>query len=66
MTTYVLYTRTEAGAIERKDYAVFHYSGTLVPDTHEESLVGWPESKVFWVKKTGASIGVAPLARVSP
>jgi hypothetical protein len=38
----------------------------LVPDTHEESLVGWPESKVFWVKKTGASIGVAPVARVSP
>jgi hypothetical protein len=22
--------------------------------------MGWPESKVFWAKRTGASIGLAP------
>ncbi|SEL54306.1 hypothetical protein [Nitrosovibrio tenuis] len=67
MTTYVLYTRTEAGIIERNDYAVFHYYGPLGPDAHEQPLVGWPELKVFWAKKIGASIGMAPYeAQTSP
>ena len=63
MAAYILYTRTEAGTIERKEYVMFHYSGTLAPDPHEESLMGWPESKVFWAKRTGASIGLAPMRR---
>jgi hypothetical protein len=32
----------------------------LGPYIHEELLVGWPESKVFWAKKTGPSVGIAP------
>ena len=58
MTAYVLYTRTEAGTIERKEYVMFHRFGTLAPDAHEECRMGWQERKVFWGKRTGASIGV--------
>ena len=49
------------GTIERLSGAVFNASdGSLDPYVHEESLVGWPESKVFWAKETGPSVGVAP------
>jgi hypothetical protein len=29
---------------------------------YEKSLIGWPESQVFWTKKTGLATGVAILS----
>lgn len=61
MRKCVPYIRTSEGTIERLSGAVFNASdGSLDPYVHEESLVGWPESKVFWAKETGPSVGVAP------
>jgi len=28
---------------------------------YEDTLVGWPESKVFWQHKDGFSCGLAPI-----
>jgi hypothetical protein len=28
---------------------------------YEETLIGWPESKVFWQHKDGYSTGLAPV-----
>ena len=60
MATYAIYTRTKEGAISRAA-DVFNWEGPLGPYMHEEPLVGWPESKVFWIYKTGYSIGLAPM-----
>ena len=62
MAKYVPYVRTKEGYIERKSYAIFNASDScLVPYIHEESLVGWPESKVYWASEAGPSVGLAPL-----
>jgi hypothetical protein len=62
MPKYVPYIRTVEGYIERVSYAIFNSSDdSLDPYVHEESLVGWPETKVFWAKNTGPSVGLAPL-----
>ena len=34
--------------------------------THEETLVGWPEAKVFWEKQSGLSLGIAALTSFPP
>jgi hypothetical protein len=60
MTEYVLYLRTEAGVISRKSFPIFWCYESLVPYVHEEALVGWPESKVFWALKEGPCVGMAP------
>lgn len=62
MVKYVPYVRTKEGHIERKSYAIFNASESCVaPYVHEESLVGWPESKVYWASQAGPSVGLAPL-----
>ena len=66
MAKYVPYVRTEHGYIERRSYAVFNSpdsssSSCVAPYIHEEQLVGWPESKVYWAAKAGPSVGLAPL-----
>ncbi|MBA4141732.1 MAG: hypothetical protein H0X43_01750 [Nitrosospira sp.] len=62
MTEYILYMRSETGTIERKSYyPIFWCYESLVPYPHEEPLIGWPESKVFWASQTGPSIGIAPV-----
>ena len=66
MTKYVPYVRTEQGYIERSPYAIFNSpdsssNSCLAPYIHEEQLVGWPESKVYWAAKVGPSVGLAPL-----
>lgn len=62
MAKYVPYIRTKEGYIERKSYAIFNASDNcLVPYVHEESLIGWPESKVYWASQAGPSVGLAPL-----
>jgi hypothetical protein len=63
MVKYVPYVRTKEGHIERKSYAIFNASDNcLAPYVHEESLVGWPESKVYWARQAGPSVGLAPLS----
>ena len=67
MRKFVAYIRTVEGYIERLSYAVFNSSDdSLDPYVHEELLVGWPESKVFWAKESGPSIGIAPPFFPSP
>ena len=75
MLSYVLYLRTDEGQVERlpdRVYKCFHCSASapnpfscrddcLHQYVHEEQLIGWPEPKVFWEKKTGSSIGIAPV-----
>ena len=34
---------------------------SLAPYVHEEELIGFPESVVFWDNKTGLSVGIAPI-----
>ncbi|SEL55909.1 hypothetical protein [Nitrosovibrio tenuis] len=62
MAKYVPYVRTAEGRVERKSYAIFNATGdSLSPYVHEEPLVGWPESKVYWASEAGPSVGIAPL-----
>ncbi len=62
MVKYVPYVRTKEGYIERKSYAIFNASENCPdPYVHEESLVGWPESTVYWASQAGPSVGLAPL-----
>ena len=61
MANYVLYIRTQYGVIKRNEHAAFKWNEPLDPYIYEEALVGWPESKVFWDKKVGYSIGIAPI-----
>jgi hypothetical protein len=66
MTKYVPYVRTLEGYVERKSYAIFNASDdSLSPYVYEEPLVGWPESKVYWARKAGPSVGLAPLNPVN-
>ena len=61
MVQYVPYIRTAEGQIERIAHAIFKTTGeSRDPYVHEESLVGWPESKVFWAKSVGPSLDIAP------
>jgi hypothetical protein len=61
MVQYVPYIRTAEGHIERVAHAIFKTTGeSRDPYVHEESLVGWPESTVFWAKAAGPSLGIAP------
>jgi hypothetical protein len=62
MCQLIPYIRTAEGHIERISFAIYNApDDVLEPYVYEERLVGWPESKVFWAKESGASIGVAPM-----
>ena len=61
MTTYVPYIRTIEGTIERNNLVSLRWHATLGSCWHEETLIGWPESKVFWEHEEGYSVGLAPL-----
>jgi hypothetical protein len=62
MTEYVLYIRDEEGIVQRRSrHPVFWCYESLIPYRHEQLLRGWPESRVFWAKPAGPSIGIAPL-----
>jgi hypothetical protein len=61
MYQLIPYVRTADGHIERISYAIYNSpDDVLEPYIYEERLVGWPETKVFWAKKSGACVGVAP------
>ena len=61
MTTYVPYIRTIEGTIERNNLVSLRWRATLGSCWHEETLIGWPESKVFWEHEEGYSVCLAPL-----
>jgi hypothetical protein len=62
MSKYVTYLRTPEGNIERLPDVVIKQSGnSLHPYQYEETLVGWPESKVYWANSRGPAVGLAPL-----
>ena len=60
MPIYAIYTRTVKGSVQR-DHLTFDWNGPLGPYVHEAALVGWPESKVFWIYEKGHSNGLAPI-----
>jgi hypothetical protein len=60
MPSYVLYTRSVTGLILRNGHVVLHGYNEIDPYVHEETLSGWPESKVFWDRAEGVSTGLAP------
>lgn len=67
MTQLIPYIRTAEGKIERVPHAIYNSPDDgLDPYVYEESLVGWPESKVFWAKESGPCIGVAPISSSPP
>ena len=66
MPKYVPYVRTAEGYIQRISHAIYNCAdNSLHPYVHEESLVGWPESTVYWAKDDGPSVGIAPLSSSS-
>ncbi|PTR16079.1 hypothetical protein C8R31_10293 [Nitrosospira sp. Nsp2] len=62
MSKYVTYLRTLEGNIERLPNAT---ATQLGPYHYEETLVGWPESKVYWANDRGPAVGLAPLDATS-
>jgi hypothetical protein len=66
MSKYVTYLRTLEGNIERLPNAITTQLGnSLQPYNYEETLVGWPESKVYWANDRGPAVGLAPLEATS-
>jgi hypothetical protein len=66
MTEYVLYIRNGEGIVQRRStHPVFWCYESLIPYQYEEPLSGWPESRVFWARQAGATIGIAPLRDLS-
>ena len=66
MSKYVTYLRTLEGKIERlPDAITTAFGGSLHPYRHEQTLVGWPESKVYWANDRGPAVGLAPLDAAS-
>jgi hypothetical protein len=61
MASHVLYIRNHDGSILRHGHIILHGYETLGPYVHEEQLIGWPESRVFWQHKEGSSSGLAPI-----
>ncbi len=65
MASHVLYIRHHDGLILRHGHIILRGYEELGPYVHEEQLIGWPESKVFWDLIEGASTGLAPLEAAS-
>ena len=68
MFEYAVYIRTTRGYIERTNKVISNPPcdpretyRSLAPYVHEEELVGFPESVVFWENRTGLSVGIAPI-----
>jgi hypothetical protein len=61
MGQFVPYIRHADGSIVRVADAIYQSPcAELDPYLFEEQLSGFPESKVFWSKESGACLGVAP------
>jgi len=61
MSQLVPYIRNADGSIVRIAEGIYQSSSKeLDPYLFEEKLTGWPESKVYWAKRSGPCVGVAP------
>ena len=60
MPVYILYIRRTDGSISRYENFRFRGFEAAAMYIYEETLVGWPESRVFWQHKDGYSAGLAP------
>lgn len=61
MGELVPYIRNADGSIVRVSDGIYQSSSKQMdPYLFEEQLTGWPESKVYWAKQSGPSLGVAP------
>lgn len=61
---YITYTRDESGIITRAHGRVTMSKAERAADyQHRETLTGWPERSVYWMREDGRSMGVAPLSR---
>ncbi|HVW63981.1 MAG TPA: hypothetical protein VHB01_03120 [Nitrosospira sp.] len=58
MASYVLYVRAK-GVITRNSRIILRNYSSIEPYVYEQTLVGWPETKVFWEKEHGDSTGLA-------
>lgn len=66
MHKFVPYLRSEDGSIVRIGDAVYESChDEMKPYLFEEQLVSWPELRVFWAKKAGPSVGIAPFRYLS-
>ncbi|PTR05371.1 hypothetical protein C8R32_12335 [Nitrosospira sp. Nsp5] len=63
MPKYVFYLRAQEGNIERLGNIIVNRpDGALLGSyEHEEPLIDFPETIVFWASKVGPSMGIAPL-----
>jgi hypothetical protein len=62
MPRFAIYVRTEDGSVRRHHETAHYLPGFLDhPYVHEEQLVGWPESTVYWAEETGPTMGLAPV-----
>jgi hypothetical protein len=62
--TLVTYTRDASGVITRTHSRVNMRAADRAAEyPHAETLMGWPESRVYWRDASGRSVGVAPLPR---
>ena len=61
MSEYILYIRRTDGSISRYENFRFRGLEAAAIYIYEETLVGWPESKVFWQHKDSYSAGLAPI-----
>ncbi|SEL54178.1 hypothetical protein [Nitrosovibrio tenuis] len=61
MGLLVPYIRNADGSIVRVSDGIYESSTKdMAPYLFEEKLHGWPEPKVYWAKKSGPCLGVAP------
>lgn len=60
---YVIYERTESGALVRGKRVSLVALARRAVYPHRETLQGWPERSVYWAREVGPSFGVAPIAR---
>jgi hypothetical protein len=63
MAKCITYVRDTEGKIERKPNVITNCpDDSMDPYFYEETLVGFPESKVYWANSVGPSVGIAPTA----
>lgn len=58
MASYVLYVRAK-GVITRNSRIILRNYSSIEPYIYEQTLIDWPETKVFWEKEHGDSTGLA-------
>lgn len=66
MVQVIPYIRNANGSFARVSDGIYDSpNAPLEPYMHEEILVGWPESKIFWAKEKGPCLGIAPVVLLS-